>query len=67
MADEVLFLMTLYKEGKRTGLEVSETIETLTGRAAAYKELVDEVKFWKCEEIEKKEVNNENRINCQEE
>jgi hypothetical protein len=54
MADEVLYLMTLYKEGKRTGLEVSETIETLTGRAAAYKELADEVRFWRCEEIKPK-------------
>jgi hypothetical protein len=53
MDADILYLMTLYKEGKRIGLEVSEAIETLTGRASIYKELADEVRFWKCEEIKK--------------
>lgn len=58
MADEVLYLRTLYKEGKRIGLEVSETIETLTGRyASIYKDIGYDVKLWKCEEI--KEIKKE--------
>lgn len=54
MADEVLYLMTLYKEGKRVGMEVSETLETLTGRyASIYKDIGYDVKFWECKEIKK--------------
>jgi hypothetical protein len=53
MADEVLYLMTLYKEGKRIGMEISDDMERLTERAKDYKEFADQVKFWKCEEIKK--------------
>jgi hypothetical protein len=45
--------MTLYKNGKRIGMEVSDNIEQLTERAPGYKELADEVKFWECKEIKK--------------
>jgi hypothetical protein len=52
--DEVLYLMTLHKEGKRIGLEVNINIEPLTERAPSYKDLADEVKFWECKEIKPK-------------
>jgi hypothetical protein len=56
MDEGTLYLLTAYKEGKRVGMEVSETIESL--RAESYKEstLADEVKYWKCEEIKYKET-----------
>jgi hypothetical protein len=53
MDEGTLYLLTAYKEGKRIGMEVSEMIETLKERASNYKELADQVKYWKCEEIKK--------------
>lgn len=53
MTEDTLYLMTLYKNSKRIGMEINTSIDLLTERAPVYKDLADKVKFWECREIHK--------------
>jgi hypothetical protein len=50
MEDEVMYMLTIHKDGSRVGLEVGYDKEQLEERAKAYDEY--ETKIWFCVPVE---------------